>query len=272
MTTAHRPTWKAAVARASETTSGVAYTTQSVLDVATHTKLKVRTTAPSLEDRSKSDIVRASLLKLKAAEDKLKSHAVTKRVLVKEVEEEGRRKLLKQTADIDEERLLLKYDDKDEDERKGDGNGGGEENSYNKKGGSMWSDAGNDSGDGSSDLDDSDSSDEDSSDEEDEEALLQAELARIRAEREDVKAKEEQAKMEEETSKMEEEALVGNPLINTDTTTSATLASGKLKRRWNDDVVFRNQAKYELQQNNKRFINDTVRNDFHKRFLYKFIR
>ena len=47
--------------------------------------------------------------------------------------------------------------------------------------------------------------------------------------------------------------------------------TAKLKRRWNDDVVFRNQAKGEPDRNKKRFINDTVRNDFHKRFLNKFI-
>ena len=72
------------------------------------------------------------------------------------------------------------------------------------------------------------------------------------------------AKKEEE--KMEKAALVGNPLL-----ISASKTSGKLKRRWNDDVVFRNQAKNEPDRNQKRFINDTVRNDFHKRFLNKFI-
>jgi len=248
MTTAHRPTWKAAVARASETTSGVSYSTQSVLDVSGHTKLKHRKTAPSESDKSKADIIQASLLKLKQAEDKLKSYNVPKRLLVQEVEDEGRRKLLKQTADVDEERLLLKYDDTDDKVQPNSG----------------WSDVDNDS---ESDLDDSDSDSDDTDSDEDEEALLQAELARIRAEREDAKAKEEQAKMEQEASKMEGEALVGNPLL-----LNNQAASGKLKRRWNDDVVFRNQAKGQTQPTQKRFINDTVRNDFHKRFLNKFIR
>jgi len=40
--------------------------------------------------------------------------------------------------------------------------------------------------------------------------------------------------------------------------------------RWDDDVVFKNQARKE-QQPRKRFINDPTRNDFHKRFLQKFI-
>ena len=68
---------------------------------------------------------------------------------------------------------------------------------------------------------------------------------------------------------MEEAALVGNPLL--DSGPVPTTTTGKLKRRWNEDVVFRNQAKNEPEQK-KRFINDTVRNDFHKRFLNKFMK
>ena len=40
--------------------------------------------------------------------------------------------------------------------------------------------------------------------------------------------------------------------------------------RWDDDVVFKNQARDEPQVK-KRFINDTIRNDFHRKFLTKFI-
>lgn len=68
---------------------------------------------------------------------------------------------------------------------------------------------------------------------------------------------------------MEEAALTGNPLLNA---AGAAASSGRLKRRWNDDVVFRNQARSEPDQSRKRFINDTVRNDFHKRFMNKFIK
>jgi protein CWC15 len=45
----------------------------------------------------------------------------------------------------------------------------------------------------------------------------------------------------------------------------------QVKRRWNDDVVFRNQAKDEVNVK-KRFINDTIRNDFHKSFLKKYVK
>ena len=107
--------------------------------------------------------------------------------------------------------------------------------------------------------DDSEDEDDDNSDDDDE-AALQAELAKIRAERE---AQQEVQQQEEDN----EAALQGNPLLLP--TGSAT--TGRLKRRWNDDVVFRNQAKGEPQVQ-KRFINDTVRNDFHKRFMNKFIK
>ena len=42
-------------------------------------------------------------------------------------------------------------------------------------------------------------------------------------------------------------------------------------RRWDDDVVFKNQAR-EPQKEARRFINDTVRNDFHRKFLSRYIK
>lgn len=182
-------------------------------------------------------------------------------------EELGRLKLLKQTADVDEEKIRANYDDDDDD----DGNDGG----------GRWSDLDDDGGGGinnlqsdDSDLDASDDDsdlDDDDSDDEDEEAALQAELAKIRQERAAAKAKEEAEAAAVEQAQMEEAALTGNPLLSSGAA-SASASSGRLKRRWNDDVVFRNQAKTEPDQNKKRFINDTVRNDFHKRFLNKFIK
>uniref|UniRef100_A0A7S2W7L3 Cwf15/Cwc15 cell cycle control protein n=1 Tax=Mucochytrium quahogii TaxID=96639 RepID=A0A7S2W7L3_9STRA len=115
----------------------------------------------------------------------------------------------------------------------------------------------------SSDQDGSDSSgsDEDSSDDEEEE--IAKELERIRREREE-KAR----KLEEETAQLEDKAklLGGNPLLN-----NSGAGSGKMKRRWDADVVFRNQARSET-QTKKRFINDTIRSDFHRQFLKKYIK
>lgn len=41
--------------------------------------------------------------------------------------------------------------------------------------------------------------------------------------------------------------------------------------RWDDDVVFKNQARGEMKAA-KRFINDTIRNDFHRKFLQKYMK
>ncbi|KAI8001400.1 hypothetical protein LOK49_LG09G00453 [Camellia lanceoleosa] len=40
---------------------------------------------------------------------------------------------------------------------------------------------------------------------------------------------------------------------------------------WDDDVVFKNQARGEFKAP-KRFINDTIRNDFHQKFLHKYMK
>mmetsp|Transcript_24333 Transcript_24333/g.29932 ORF Transcript_24333/g.29932 Transcript_24333/m.29932 type:complete len:261 (+) Transcript_24333:38-820(+) len=260
MTTAHRPTWKAAVAKASETTwnTGGAPTAQrSILDAPSHTKLKTRNDAFALQSTERNEILRKSLLKLRDMEEKnLKRSVVGKRPIDEMVEEEGRRKLLMSAADVDEVDLRKKYDDDDDD-------------SPDKRGEDGWSDV-EEIINQESDLDDTDSDSEDESDDEsdeDEEDLLQAELAKIRAEREKSKAKAEAEAAAAEEGQLEEAALTGNPLLLV-----SDQSSGKMKRKWNDDVVFRNQAKDEPDQNKKRFINDTVRNDFHKRFLNKFIK
>lgn len=41
--------------------------------------------------------------------------------------------------------------------------------------------------------------------------------------------------------------------------------------RWDDDVVFKNQDRGET-KTPKRFINDTIRNDFHRKFLHKYMK
>lgn len=41
--------------------------------------------------------------------------------------------------------------------------------------------------------------------------------------------------------------------------------------RWYDDVVFKHQARNEPAKK-QRFINDTTRNDFHRKFLGKYVR
>jgi protein CWC15 len=257
MTTAHRPTWKAAVGRAQEggwSAGGALSSSISALDAPAHRTLKTRSNDDNVHD--KEERLRQSLLALQQAEA-----AATKplhhRPIDPAEEERSKQKLLllksqsSATTEIDREKLKEKYDDSDID----DGDDDNEKNDTNHDNGhSSDSDLDNDS-----DLDDSD--------DEDDEAALQAELAKIRAEREAVKQKAEAVAAARDNAQQEEAALLGNPLLLSTTTGNAVPS----KRRWNDDVVFRNQAKGEPQPK-KRFINDTVRNDFHRRFLNKFIR
>jgi protein CWC15 len=112
----------------------------------------------------------------------------------------------------------------------------------------------------------SDEDDVDSDDEEDDPEELQREVERIKQERaEAAKAAEEARRTEEEQERLDN-IRRGNPLLDLD-----GLGSAKVKRRWNDDVVFRNQARSEPEKK-KRFVNDTIRNDFHRRFLSKYMK
>ena len=269
MTTAHRPTWKAAVGKAQEggwTAGGAPSAQRSILDAPAHTKLKTRNDKHALEFKSteRDEILKKSLLKIQEMEkeksrNKKGYKVVPMRKIDEKVEEEGRRKLLMSKNDVDEVKLKNMYDDADDD---GGDDKGGDNDAWDEVEDVINEDSDLDASDS-----DSDDDSEDESDDEDEEDLLQAELAKIRAEREAAKAKAEAEAAAEEQNRMEEAALIGNPLLNV-----SSVGSGKIKRKWNDDVVFRNQAKGEPDQNKKRFINDTVRNDFHKRFLNKFIR
>ncbi|KAL8160111.1 hypothetical protein V2J09_001648 [Rumex salicifolius] len=121
------------------------------------------------------------------------------------------------------------------------------------------------------DADDSDvdvksdeESDDDDDDDDDTEALL-AELERIKKERAEEKMRQDREKQEEDLKVKEAELMRGNPLINFNNPTNFSV-----KRRWDDDVVFKNQARGES-KTPKRFINDTIRSDFHRKFLHKYM-
>ncbi|XP_050216819.1 uncharacterized protein LOC126667784 [Mercurialis annua] len=106
--------------------------------------------------------------------------------------------------------------------------------------------------------------DEDDDDEEDDTEALMAELDRIKKERAEEKFRQEQLEAAEELKVKEEQLLKGNPLLNNPT-------SFNVKKRWDDDVVFKNQTRGETKAP-KRFINDTIRNDFHRKFLHKYMK
>lgn len=74
-----------------------------------------------------------------------------------------------------------------------------------------------------------------SSDDEDEAAELMRELEKIKKERVQQKEKEEQERAAEAEEKREYDIARGNPLLNSE--------DFSMKRRWDDDVVFKNQAR-----------------------------
>ena len=115
-------------------------------------------------------------------------------------------------------------------------------------------------------VDDSENSDSDDSD--DDTAALLAELNKIKRERAQENAKKEADKRQEEERIRMENILSGNPLLNYSATANADL---KVKRRWDDDVVFKNCARSEPEKN-PTFINDSLRSEFHKKFMDKYIK
>ncbi|XP_077597395.1 protein CWC15 homolog [Stigmatopora nigra] len=136
--------------------------------------------------------------------------------------------------------------------------------------------------------DEDDDSGDDSDD--DDTAALLAELEKIKKERaEEQERRDREQKAEEERIRMEN-ILSGNPLINLagqqqqqqlqqqqQQQQQQQLAQNqntfKVKRRWDDDVVFKNCAKgLDKARKEKRFINDTLRSEFHKKFMEKYVK
>lgn len=111
------------------------------------------------------------------------------------------------------------------------------------------------------DSEDAESESSEDSEEEDETAELMRELEKIKRERAEEKAKEvsysvsagwtnvvqEAANAEKEQEEREEGIAMGNPLLNP--------KAFNVKRRWDDDVVFKNQARGTEQKGKKEFVN-----------------
>jgi len=123
-------------------------------------------------------------------------------------------------------------------------------------------------------LDDSDADvDSDSDSDDDETAALMAELQKIKREKAaDEQEKEEKRQQEEEKIRMEN-ILSGNPLLKEKYAGPTSDKSDmKVKRRWDDDVVFKNCSRAEPDKKEKAFINDSLRSDFHSKFMDKYIK
>lgn len=114
-------------------------------------------------------------------------------------------------------------------------------------------------------VDDDDDDDSDESDDDDDTAELLAELQRIKKERAQEEAKKEKERKEEEEKIRMENIMTSNPLLNPS-------SNFKVKRRWDDDVVFKNCAKGEDDKKGQHFINDMLRSEFHKKFMEKYVK
>lgn len=223
MTTAHRPTYKAAIAREDQANNRLIGRSQQVQsrDVTQNLNLKMR------EGKQKAGDDRDEMRK--KLQDKETAH-------FKKV---GREKKGGPTSNKE----LLELKAKDEAEL-------AVPNDLDKD------DTDSDAGD-SSEI----SGDEGSDDETEE---LMRELEKIKKERAIEEERKERERAAKEQKDRSEEILQGNPLLHEE----AEL--GAMKRRWDDDVVFKNQSRSEPVKK-KRFINDTIRNDFHRKFLSKYI-
>lgn len=120
----------------------------------------------------------------------------------------------------------------------------------------------------SSSESDSESDDSDASEDDEDEAALLREYVKIKKEREETQRKKEEEKAKEREEQEKEEIMNDNPLYNKEEDENEGVYS--LQRKWYDETVFKNQARIQKKEK-KRFINDTVRSDFHKDFLNRFI-
>lgn len=112
------------------------------------------------------------------------------------------------------------------------------------------------------------SSDEESSEDEQDTAELMRELDKIKKERLAEQQRIKEAQEAEEEEEKRSRAITGNPLMHEE-----LQVEFKVKRRWDDDVIFKNQSKdVDSHVPKKRFINDMLRSDFHRKFMDKYVK
>ncbi|KIJ52563.1 hypothetical protein M422DRAFT_58698 [Sphaerobolus stellatus SS14] len=248
MSTAHRPTWDPAQAR--DVKGGSRQ--YSSRDMAAHTKLKFRQPGQtSTTDLAKRDL-RAELIaaEQEVREKKRKAEGLPSTSVVAiengspgEDEANKRRKLLQEAVALDK-------DDDDEEKEENDGDG-------------------DDSGKKKVDNDDDDEDGDSEEEEEDDTAELLRELEKIKRERAEEKMRQEQELSASEAAQREVEVATANPLLNLQAALgqtpggTSTTGSFTVKRRWDDDLIFKNQAMNESKQGGQ-FVNDLLRTEFHK--------
>ncbi|KAG0221300.1 Pre-mRNA-splicing factor Cwf15/Cwc15 [Mortierella sp. GBAus27b] len=259
MTTAARPTFDPARGKNQAPTR-----TYSARDLASHTKLKFRQSGQTSQDELNRLDLKAQLLRAEQDHYTNANKATrlayglsnsfkddddddNEKALQKDITEESSSSPSAEESALERKRRLLKEAarlDKDDSD----------------------SDSGKSSG---SDSDNSDSDDDDDDDDDDTAELLR-ELEKIKRERAEEKERQERLQAEEEQKEREAQAAIGNPLLDMPGSGSGP-KDFTVKRRWDDDVIFKNQARGMDDKPKKRFINDTLRSDFHRKFMNRYI-
>lgn len=260
MSTAHRPTWNPAVGK--EVKGGSRQF--STRDVASHTKLKFRQPGQGGSNEIEKRDLKAQLEKAEA-EARARKRKAAGHVDDTAMDEDDQPKLLADVEDRNPEevkrRKLLEAIalDKDDDE---------DDEESEKPGAAKNADA---SGESSDEDEDSDEEDEDES------AELLRELEKIRRERAEEQARKEQAAQAAHDAEREEQIATANPLLNLQAAlgkggSSSASGSFAVKKRWDDDLIFKNQANGQSDKPSGQFVNDLLRTEFHRKFMHKFIK
>ncbi|KAK4052901.1 complexed with cef1p [Microbotryomycetes sp. JL221] len=292
MSSAHRPTWDPAQGKAARGNSRI----YSVRDMAAHTRLKFRQPGQGSTTEVERRDLKAELLaaEREAAERKAQGQSgfvPDQKLLMLENQqkqteldqvEQKRRKVLQQAVANN-----IDADDDDDDDDDGeaqrdsdnDNDQDAEATTRPDKGKGKAVDNGTNGQDNDDDDDDDDDDDSDSDDDEDETAELLRELEKIKRERAEEKERLERERLESEQVDREEEIAMGNPLLNLQaalgrtpsaSSTTSTSTSFGVKRRWDDDVIFKNQSMKD-DKPKPEFVNDLLRTNYHRKFIKRFI-
>lgn len=276
MTTAHRATWY--TARGHEEQGGARVFAPSkmrskldapgMLTMKTRWKTKEEEEMESLMNNNNEDekmtTMRMKLLEKERAHFRKKK--MERQIMGSEKEEEeegedrGNNNRLRIEAGTTRSAFQANPDDADDDDSENEGDNSDDDGEKKN----------------SDDEENESDSDDDESDSDDDAAALMEELERIKAQRALENERKEREREHLEEMEQRDELKMGNPLLRDEMADANDGGVGKkksatLKRRWDDDTVFRNQARDEPKRE-KRFVNDTIRSDFHKRFLNRYIK
>ncbi|KAG8862588.1 hypothetical protein FRB96_001145 [Tulasnella sp. 330] len=252
MSTAHRPTWDPAQGKDIKTGSRQF----SARDMASQTKLKFRQAGQSSTSEVSRRDLRVELLAAEA-DAREKKRKAEGRPLDAPVKAAG----MIESGDLEDDeankrrKLLQEAIALDKDDESGD-----EKNEEDQ---------------------DKDDSDDDDDDDEDDTAELLRELEKIKRERAAEKERQEQEQNAKTAVDREAEIATSNPLLNLaaalgqtpgGASVASTTGTFAVKRRWDDDLIFKNQAMDTNGKPGGQFVNDLLRTEFHKKFMAKFIK